>query len=138
MLPGSSVVMVSGGGGVHHALRNVLDEAGLHVRLIGSCAEARNTLKNLRVPTFLFTDIALPDGTWEDVLPFATRGQLHVAVISVSRIDDIDFHVNALEKGASDFVVPPFFQQDISYVLKCATQNFLRVRESCIPKVAAA
>lgn len=138
MLQGSSVLMVSGGGEIDLALRKVLDEAGIDVRLIGNCAATRNILKNFKVPTVRFSEATLPDGTWEDVLGLATGAQLQVVVIVVSRLADMDLYITALEKGASDFIAPPFYRQDVSHVLKRATQSRIGVREFCLPRVAAA
>jgi len=123
MKPGSSVLLASGGGGTHLALKKVLDEAGMHVCLAGSCAEVQNVLKALKVPAVLFSDTALPDGTWMDVLSLATQTGRRVPVIVVSRVVDINLYITVLENGASDFIVPPFYQQDISHVLRCAART---------------
>jgi len=122
MKPGSSVLLVSGGGGTHLALRKVLDEAGMHVCLAGSCAEVQTALKAFKAPAVVFSDAALPDGTWLDVLSLARQTRRRVPVIVVSRVVDINLYISVLENGASDFIVPPFYQQDISHVLRCAVQ----------------
>lgn len=122
MRQGSSVLMVCGGEEMHLPLRKVLNEAGIDVRLVQTCAEARQVLKDFSVPVALFSDICLPDGTWADILALATQGERQVPVIVVSRVVDINLYINALEKGASDFIVPPFYYQDVLHVLKCSTQ----------------
>ena len=68
MRQGPSVLLVGGEEKVPLALRNVLSEAGLDVRLVQICAEARRTLNGFSVPAALFTGMALPDGTWADIL----------------------------------------------------------------------
>jgi len=124
----SSVLMVCGGGELHLALRKVLNEAGMQVRLVQSCAEVQRTLEEFSVPAALFSDTSLPDGTWADILALATQGARQVPVIVVSRVVDINLYINVLEKGASDFIVPPFYCQDILHVLKCSTQASLGVQ----------
>ena len=121
MLRGSSVLMVCGEQKIQLALGNILSEAGIHVRLVQSCAEARRALKVSSVPAALFTDMSLPDGTWADILDLAVAGERQVPVIVVSRVVDINLYINALEQGATDFIVPPFFYQDVLHVLKCST-----------------
>jgi len=133
MQEASIVLMVSGGGMTYLALRKVLDEAGVQVHLAGSCAEAEKILKALKIPAVLFSDTALPDGTWLDVLSLATQARWRVPVIVVSRVVDINLYISALEYGASDFIVPPFYRQDISHVLMCATQ-----KGAVMPRLAAA
>jgi DNA-binding NtrC family response regulator len=124
----SSVLMVSGGEGTNLALRKVLNEAGIHVCLVRSCAEAQTVLKGLTRPAVLFSDTALPDGTWADVLALANQAERHVPVVVVSRVVDINLYISALEKGASDFIVPPFYHQDISHILKCAAENGVAIQ----------
>lgn len=122
MLQGSSVLMLSGGG-MSLALREVPCEAGVHVHIVGSCIEARNALKNLEGPSVLFSDTALPDGTWEEVLALTTQHHQRMPVVVVSRVVDIDLYNTVLEKGASDFIVSPFYRNDISNLLKCGTRQ---------------
>ena len=55
-------------------------------------------------------------------MKLAAAGGRQVPVIVVSRVVEINLYIDALEKGASDFIVPPFYHQDISHVLKCAVQ----------------
>jgi DNA-binding NtrC family response regulator len=128
MQQANSVVMVSGAPGTNLALRKVLHEAGVRVHEVRSCAGARLALRALKAPAVLFSDTSLPDGTWADVLALATEGERQVPVIVVSRVVDINLYINALEKGASDFVVPPFYSKDISHVLSCATQKNVAVQ----------
>lgn len=122
MLGGSRVLIVTSGEGTHVALRQVLSEAGMDIRLVQSCAEARQVLKELSDPAAVFSDTSLPDGTWADVLALAMQEERQLPVIVVSRVADINLYINVLEKGASDFIVPPFYYQDILHVLKCSTQ----------------
>ncbi|MEJ2007702.1 MAG: response regulator [Acidobacteriota bacterium] len=138
MKPESSVLLVSAGGWTHTALRKVLGDAGIQVRSARNCAEARKIVKDLAIPAVLFCDTDLPDGTWMDVLALATQVQRRLPVVVVSRVVDINLYINALESGASDFIVPPFYQQDISHVLRCAAQDQTGAPKSFIPNVAAA
>jgi DNA-binding NtrC family response regulator len=128
MQEASSVVMVSGAPGTNLALRKVLNEGGIHVREVRSCAEARRALNGLKAPVVLFSDTSLPDGTWADVLALAAEGERQIPVIVVSRVVDINLYINALEEGACDFIVPPFYRQDISHVMSCATQKNVAVQ----------
>lgn len=137
MIQGSIVLLVSAGGGNYAALRKVLNDAGVPVRFAGSCAEAQKLLRDLKIPAVLFSDTDLPDGTWMDVLTLASKSQRRLPVIVVSRVVDINLYITALESGASDFIVPPFYCQDISHVLQCATQGCAE-QVAPQPKVAVA
>jgi DNA-binding NtrC family response regulator len=120
MLQGNYALLVSGGEGSCLSLRKVLNQAGLHVRVVRGCAEARKVLADYYLPAVLFCDAALPDGTWADILASAGAGTRQVPVIVVSRVVDVNLYINALDMGASDFIVPPFYHHDISHVVRCA------------------
>ncbi len=138
MKQGSSVLLVSAGGGTHAALRNVLKDTGVDVHFAGSCAEAQKILNDLKIPAVLFADTDLPDGTWMDVLALAKRAHQRVPVVVVSRVVDVNLYITTLESGASDFIVPPFYRQDISHVLQCAARTGKAGEDFCMPGVAAA
>lgn len=125
MREGSGVLMVCGGEGSNLSLRKVLNDAGIHVRIARSCAEARLALGDLNVAQVLFSDTTLPDGTWTDVVSLAAEQKRRVPVVVVSRVVDINLYITALEKGAYDFIVPPFYHQDVLHVLKCAAVGTL-------------
>lgn len=138
MMQGRSVLLVSAGGGTHTALRNVLDNTGASIRFARSCAEARKMLEDLKNPAVLFADTDLPDGTWMDVLALAKRARQCLPVVVVSRVVDINLYITALESGASDFIVPPFYHQDISHVLQCAANTRMLARDCLEQRTAAA
>ena len=53
-------------------------------------------------------------------LPFARRMPSPVPVVVVSRYVDVDLYLDALEKGAWDYIVPPFRAADLAYVVNGA------------------
>ncbi len=87
-------------------------------------------LKGSSVPHLIFTDTALPDGTWADVLSLAADTIEPANVIVVSRIVDIKLYIEAIECGAFDFIVPPFAAADLVHVLRCAVWNVMHRREA--------
>ena len=124
---GNTVLIVSGGG-VDLELGKVLNDAGVTVRLAKTCAEARDVVAKCDVPCVLFSDVSLPDGTWIDILTLANEGERNIPVILLSRVVDIALYISALEAGACDFVVPPYYHQDIAHILKCAANEGLAVQ----------
>jgi two-component system, OmpR family, response regulator len=128
MLQKNSVVVVSGSGEIDLQLSRALHAAGVAVRVVRSCAEAQELLNKRSVPSVLFCDASLPDGTWADILSFAAAARTRVPVVVVSRLVDIDLYLDALEHGAADFIVPPFCQQDVSHVMSCAVEKNIPVQ----------
>ncbi len=124
---GNTVLIVSGGG-ADLELGRVLTDAGVTVRLAKSCADAREVVANCNVPCVLFSDVSLPDGTWVDILSLANEGERNIPVIVLSRVVDIALYISALESGACDFVVPPYYHQDTAHILKCVASEGLAVQ----------
>lgn len=108
------------------ALREVLESQGLQTRLVRSVSEVKGVLQQRSLPVAVFSATALDDGTWADVLFLAAKAAKPVPVIVVSRNENIKLHITALEKGAADFIVPPFGEPEIAYVLRCATGSEAR------------
>jgi len=111
MVAESSALIVSSSGLSHLALRKALNEAGLHVRLAGSCSEARDMLAGSSATVVMFSDALLPDGTWLDILDLVTECEHEVPVIVIPRIVDTNLYFNGLEEGTADFIIPSFYHQ---------------------------
>jgi len=89
-----------------------------------TCQQARNILKRTsKPPDVVFTDTALPDGTWRELLAMA--GDIHIPskIIVVSRTEDPWLYLDAMERGAFDFMLPPFATGDLAHILRCATSE---------------
>lgn len=128
MLQENTVLMVSAAGEIDLSLRKVLNDAGMHVRVARSCAEALSVLASPSPPAIVFCEASLPDGDWGDILAFASGESTNVPVIIVSRVVDINLYINALEEGAADFIVPPFYRQDLSHVVSCAMRQNVAIQ----------
>ena len=109
-------------GGLTHILEN------LHFEIVRtrSCSEALHALKEECAPSLVFTDVTLPDGTWEDVVHGLEASPGAGDVILVSRVIDDHLYITALESGASDFVVPPFRESDVAYIVGNAAKHSAR------------
>jgi len=101
-------LLVTGEGQHFKALRSALEEQGFEILWARSFAEAQDVLRHPAPPQIIFTDTSLPDGDWENVLQLALKAPAHVDVIVVSRLVDIKLYLDVLERGAKDFIVPPF------------------------------
>jgi len=121
-----SILLAHNGTSHMRALRFALEEQSIKWQHVKSCQDLRRTLDEIRHPCVIFTDVALPDGTWTDVLAITTRTRIPVNVVLVARLADTRLYVEAIEKGAFDFVVPPFSGQDLNHVLRCAVDGVVR------------
>jgi DNA-binding NtrC family response regulator len=90
--------------------------------------DARSLLNSSDPPELIVTDVRLADGTWEDALHLSQKAPLPVNVIVVSRIADVRLYLEVLEKGAFDFITPPFQAAELNHVLRTALGNVSQKR----------
>lgn len=114
-----------------YALHHQLLVQSAVVSLMRSCDDLSAQISALDPPDLILTDLTLTDGTWEDVLRIAQKAPVPINVIVVSRLADIRLYVEALEKGAFDFITPPFEASELSHVLRTAFWNVATKREAC-------
>jgi DNA-binding NtrC family response regulator len=106
-------------------LRALLQRQGLETAQAHSCADAAEALSCIQPPDLVFTDTVFKDGTWADIERLAKKAALPVIV--VSPFVDLPLYLDVLERGAADFIVPPFRDADIAYVVKGALLSTSRV-----------
>jgi DNA-binding NtrC family response regulator len=116
-----TALLVSDGREPFEKLEPALDNQGVKTCRAESSADVLPLLEKPDSPQMIFTDTTLSDGTWAEVLDSAA--QHWVPVIVVSRLVDIDLYVQSLERGAFDFIVPPFLSADLAHIVRSATWN---------------
>ena len=111
------------------ALRMALEEQSIVIFSARTCAEAALALLSSVPPHLVFTETQLTDGDWADVLALAAKASEPVNVIVVSPFVDIGLYVQAIERGAFDFIVPPLSDPEFMHVVRIAAENALVRRE---------
>ncbi len=111
-------------------LRHELQALGVAIYPAGSCQEAAQLTATANPPELILTDLRLSDGTWEDVVRLAANAAVPVNVVVVSRLVDVRLYVDTLEKGAFDFITPPFEALELSHVLRSAAANVAARRDA--------
>jgi len=117
-----TALLVSDGGEPFEKLELALDCQGIKTCRARDSAELLAQLEQPNPPQMVFTATTLPDGTWVDVLRLAARHL--VPVIVVSRLVDFELYADSLERGALDFIVPPFVGADLAHIVRCAAWNW--------------
>ena len=118
------------------SLKSALRELSIETYSVNSCEEAKRLLSQTE-PQIVFTDTTLPDGTWADVVDMAEGATAPVNVIGVGANKDVKFYISALERGAYDFVLPPFERQALDYVVHSAGDD-ARLRRHALARAAVA
>jgi DNA-binding NtrC family response regulator len=95
-------------------LTPLLEWQGIATSRVRNCAEAEFALGSSEPHLLVLTEPVLPDGTWAEILDLAGRMPSPVPVVVVSRHVDVDLYLDVLEKGAWDFIVPPFSLSDLA------------------------
>jgi len=91
-----------------------------------SCREALSMLDQDNSPMLFFTDLTVSDGSWADALRLASQTRRPVCLIVVSQLVDIPLYIAAMESGAFDFMVPPFWDDDVAFLVRRATNDVAR------------
>lgn len=114
-------LLVSDGNEAFEKLELALHSQGIEARRARDSAEMLLLLEQPDSPQVIFTDTTLPDGTWVDVLRLAAGHS--VPVIVVSRLVDLELYAASLERGAFDFIVPPFVGADLAHLVRCCARD---------------
>jgi FixJ family two-component response regulator len=97
-----------------------LDVPWLELRTV---VETKYELKRLNRPALIFTAVTLPDGTWADVIDAAKDASSSCPVVVVSRLVDLELYLEALQKGAADFIVPPFESNGLLSIIHAVIES---------------
>jgi DNA-binding NtrC family response regulator len=111
------------------ALKTALRRLSVRTREAKSCQEAVQVLQGPNPPQLLFTDDQVADGAWPDAIRLAMEASRPVNVIVVSRLVDVRFYIEAIERGAFDFIAPPFNPSELDHVVRCAAGNVVARRQ---------
>lgn len=114
-------------------LKPILASHWIEAWSVRTCGEVLLLLWCNDPAQLVFTDVRLPDGTWADVVALAQKCQSAVNVIVVSQTENVRLYLEALERGAFDFVVPPFEPSELAHVVRCAVDNVQRRRNPAPP-----
>ncbi|HUX10520.1 MAG TPA: response regulator [Terriglobia bacterium] len=119
-------------------LEQILKSLSLEVVLARNCQEAARLLKRPTGIDVVFTGVDLPDGNWTAVLELAQQSKSYMPVIVASRMVDLELYLEALGKGAFDFITPPFLTSDIAPIIRSAIyKELLSAKQSLSAPPAA-
>lgn len=104
------------------SLKMALKDLSIETYSVPTLEEASRLIRQTE-PHLVFTDVFLPDGSWVDVLIHAEKADIPVNVIVVGASKDTRLYISALERGAYDFVLPPFEREALDFVVESAGQD---------------
>ncbi len=99
-----------------------LDREGYDAAGAGTIREALLSMKE-RLPALVITDVMLPDGNGIDLLEQLLRTNPGLPVIVITAFGTIRMAVEAIKKGAYDYLTKPFEKEELSLVVRQALQG---------------
>lgn len=113
--PGNSVLVVA----TPQAASLLLEQCARHGwngSSAGSCAESDAALRSVR-PAMVFTQDALPDGTWREVFQSAAAIQPEAARIVCSSQSTLQLWMDVLAQGGRELLPEPCPDELLAHVL---------------------
>ena len=104
-------------------LKNMLTDAGYEV--VGEAANGQEALEMAASakPDLITLDVILPDNTGLDVLKGIRENDPDVKVVMCSAVGQEVIVNEALESGASAYIVKPFSEEKVLEIVSDALQN---------------
>ncbi|GAA3927521.1 response regulator [Hymenobacter algoricola] len=104
-------------------LKNMLTDAGYEV--VGEAANGQQALEmaSATKPDLITLDVILPDNTGLDVLKGIRQEQPNVKVVMCSAVGQEIIVNEALESGATAYIVKPFSEEKVLEIVGSALQN---------------
>jgi DNA-binding NtrC family response regulator len=87
-------------------LKDIIKGEGWKLFCVATIRECREVLANENID-LVFSDRALADGTYRDVLVIMRWLKLHISMIVTSRLADWDEYLEAVHDGAFDLIASP-------------------------------
>lgn len=128
MIEGIKALLVQAGHDPLDDLRMALEKQSITIITAKNCAQAALALWSGCPPHLVFTEVQLTDGNWADVLTLTGSASAPVNVIVVAPFVDVGFYVQAIERGAFDFIVLPLSDLELEHVVRIAAENVLTRR----------
>jgi len=109
-------------------MRIMLDKEGYKVTIETSAQDALKGLTNAQKDTksrydLMITDLMMPEMSGLDLLAKAHKIDPEIEVIVMTAFGSIDTAVEALKKGANDYITKPFKIEEIKIAIKKAVDN---------------
>ncbi len=117
-----SIVLVEDRETIRVVVEETLRRRGWTVRSAGTIADGRCLLAE-ETPGILLTDLQLPDGSGLDLLTVALTRDARMPVLVMSAYGTIGIAVEAMKRGAYDFVTKPFDTNQLEMLLAHAVER---------------
>ena len=117
--------------GLRDMLAILFRREGLDVTLAPGFATARDAVHNAPEPyAVVLTDLLMPDGNGMDLLTLVKQRTARTEVIVMTAHGDVDTAIEAMKRGAYDFVTKPFATTELRALVHKALEKRAIVAEN--------
>ena len=109
-------------------LRGLLENAGFDVLVTHDVDSALPIIKEKDLD-LIITDLKMPGKSGMDLLPLSKEQKPSTPVIMITAYGNIEYAVEAIKKGAYDFITKPFDEDELLNVIKKALTESQKNRE---------
>ncbi len=104
------------------SLAGALGTTGLDAVFTSTLREAREVLGKEQVAV-VFCQVELEDGSFRDILDSGETSRHRVPVVVCSSFYDKDVYIDAMCRGAFDFIAYPYAKKEVDWILSGALQT---------------
>ena len=104
-----------------------LEGCGMDVLPVSTCQEARRALASSLAVQVVIVDVALPDGSWCQVLEDVAQRPEHAEVIVRTHVADQRLWREVVARGASDLLLEPCPPEEMKRIIEAAVaRSYMR------------
>jgi DNA-binding NtrC family response regulator len=110
------------------SLERSLQGLAIETCSVATCKQAEKLIGQYK-PHIIFAESSLADGPWTLISDMAEAADVPLSVIVVANHPDTRLYLSVMERGAFDFIAPPFEREPLNFVVRSAVLNTQRRRQ---------
>ncbi len=128
---GKKVLILDDEKNITFVVKAILEKGGFQVDAFNNPLHAKRALENLEHGySVVITDLYMPHLSGMELLDFLKQTQPHLPVVMITAFGTVESAVQALKKGAFDYISKPFEQGEILAIVEKASNTYsLRCQE---------
>jgi len=103
-------------------LTSALGSLGVETRIAKNSVEAQEITRREQ-PLLAFVDLNVWQQSSMELVKMASNPEQILNIIVIGQLPDIEKYVSAIEKGAFNFIAPPFVSDILSLVVRTAAED---------------
>jgi FixJ family two-component response regulator len=112
------------------SLKRLLQSNGYAVETFPSAQEFMNFDYESKGPACLVLDVMMPEMSGLELQETILSWDISLPIVFITALRDVPTGVNAMKKGAVDFLTKPFKEEDLLNAVRLALQKNLKIRSA--------